>query len=268
MKKLLILCTVILAVSVASGFASDTTTIMKDEKEKSTESFFQIGGGGYYLPMDKFNDALRRNQIAALDDKLPMLSFGFYSLAKRHRYGIDFDIIWSENAKALTDSGSISGVDVRGFSAVFKSGMNLLNSAQVGIRPMLGVGFFQHAYDFHPRFNDILSHNVDEKLKIRDKGLVLSGGLNIHLHSSGKEKVVDGEKIQFKGGVDLEGGVHYYPLRSLKYMGSTITDGPEMSKYGVYAKLTAAFGSNDKDKNKGKDKKEFLKDFCKECCKE
>jgi hypothetical protein len=188
---------------------------------------------------------------------------------------LDFDIIWSKSAKAKTETNPISGVQMRGFSAIFNNGVNLLKNPQFGIQPMLGIGFFRHTYDFHAHFDDVLNREIDEDLKIRNRGVVLSGSVNIHFHSKMKEEKLGGEDIPMIMGIDLEGGVNYYPVRKLKYLDNTIIDGPKMSKYGVFAKLSISFGGKHNNKKEKKNREEIkecfdeiFKEFCKECCKE
>ena len=107
MEKIVLCFLFMLNSIVAADSHSDTTTrtvTIKHGKSKKSESFFKMGGGVYYQPMEKFNDAMLQKSISSLDNIMPLISIGFYSLSKRHRYGLDFDIIWSKSVKAQTDT--------------------------------------------------------------------------------------------------------------------------------------------------------------------
>ncbi len=245
---------IILSFITLSVHAADTTTILQDADSLFSDVFCYFGGGLYYQPMDEFNDVMLERGIEDIPEKIALIALGFYSLTKRQRFGLDFETIWSRPAKTFVDTSSINAVKVRGFLIAFRYGFNMTSRSERALRPMFGVGYFQHAYDFQPRFNDVLDRKVDEKLIIRNKGLVLSAGANIHFHSKLKESMNKGDIENSMMGFDLDVGVNYYPVRSMKYLRNTISDGPNMSPYGVYAKLSVTFGGKEK-KNTDKKKK-------------
>jgi hypothetical protein len=269
MKKLFMLTLFGLCLFSSNGMAGDTTTtsgIVQDTTKRvetpvrlkagpmahmgpsdGAGGGMYFGGGIYNQSFKNLNTVLTRNGFNTLDQNMTMFSCGFFGLATPYsRFGLDFEYIWSDPASAVADSSPFVSVNGHGFNIGMKGGFDVLKRPKWSLMPVYGVGYYSHTYDFKPRstnFDDIFNGNIKDAVKLRYSGLSLTLGLNVSLKTKfDKDTKENGKLHEPMAGLNMEGGVHFYPKRNMKVGDLDIDNGPSMSRYGVYGKLYIDLG--------------------------
>jgi hypothetical protein len=270
MKKAFIVTLLGLCIHGSGAYAADSTAAIKENTQDTAkrvetnvcvqeeankypgstmegEGGIYFGGGIYYQQLEKFNDVVSKHGFNKLDNTMNSFSCGFFGVAKpRHRFGLDFEYFWSDPASAIADSSTFSSVKAHGFSLGLKGGYDLISHPKWGVMPIYGIGYYSHTYEFKPRsnnFEDILNGNSPKEIQFSYSGVSLTAGLNVHINwKLDKPKKIKGFLHEPKGGLNLEGGIHYYPLRNLSADHASIDNGPKMSRFGLYTKLYLDLG--------------------------
>ncbi len=269
MKKAIILTLTGLCLRLSESQAADTTAtagavIDTTQKIETTvpikqppmmcgDSMENFGGGMYFgwgayrQPLENLNEVLTDRGFKTLNKNMTMFSCGFFGLTKpRSPFGLDFEYFWSEPASARADTSPIGSVEAHGFQIGVKGGYDLIGYPKWGLLPMFGVGYYSHTYDFKPRFNnfnDIFNGNSKDAVSLNYSGISLSAGLNVHVQTKfDKDRKENGKLHEPTAGLNLEGGIHYYPLRTMRVGNRKVDDAPQMSRYGVYMKLYLDLG--------------------------
>jgi len=207
----------------------------------------KIGGGAYFQSFDDFNATIESSGFRVSQKALKMFSCGFFGMpSKASRVGIDLEYLWSDPVQSDA-GGTYRDVEVRGYSLSLQGGKHLILTDSWGILPVWGAGYYSHTYNFIPQyeqFEDILTGlNGIRPVTLRYSGVFLTAGLNLHLQRTfDKETEAAGVFHQPMFGCNLEGGLHYHPMRTLRMEGVTIKDGPEMARFGYYLKLYIDIG--------------------------
>lgn len=242
-----------------SGIAPDTAkrvetpvcikepTVMNTVPKDGAGGGINLGMGVYNQSLGKLNNVLARHGFNTLDENMTSFSFGFFGLINpQSRFGLDFEFLWSEPASAVSDSNTFGSVKMHGYSIGLKGGHDIVNRPKWGIMPVYGVGYYSHTYDFKPRnatFDDVLNGNDKDAVQLNYSGVSLTAGLNIHVKTKfDKDTKENGKLHQPTAGLNLEGGVHYYPSRNMSVGENTLDNGPQMSRYGIYLKLYLDLG--------------------------
>lgn len=277
MKKTMILALVSISMFTAGATETDSAAAKATGKEscKPVEMAVElpkpkqpdnsgggitIGGGVYHQQFDKFNDVLASQGLDHINKNLSMFSCGFFGLVNpTTRFGFDYEYIWSEDAASQIETGRFSAMKVTGYTVAFKGGHDMMSNQSFGLMPTWGIGYYNHSYTFTPRsvdFNALLEEPAAAPVSFTYSGLVLSTGLLLHTQNKFETETEEqGLLHQPMFGLNLEGGIHYYPTRTFKLDKHEIENGPAMSRYGVYLKLYIDLGERtrpipEKDKSK------------------
>lgn len=264
MKKTMILALAGICLQSAGAAETDSAAVTASGKElctrvetavelpnpKKQDNFgggITIGGGVYHQEFDKFNDVLESQGLDHINKNLSMFSCGFFGLVNpTTRFGFSYEYIWSEDATSQRATSRFAAMNVTGYSVAFTGGHDMISNQKFGLMPTWAVGYYNHSYTFTPRtadFNELLEASGAAPLSFTYSGLALSTGLLLHTQNKfDAEKEELGMLHQPMFGLNLEGGIHYYPTRTLKLDNHKIENGPTMSRYGVYLKLYIDLG--------------------------
>jgi hypothetical protein len=231
----------------------ETAVPLKVPAELFKDSMESFGGGVYFgwgaysQPLGDLNEVLTNHHFKTLNPNMTLFSCGFFGLSKpRNHFGFDFEYFWSEPASSMTDTSVIGSVEAHGYRIGFKTGYDLLGRPRWGIVPMFGAGYFWHTYDFKTRFSrfdDIFKGSSPEAIQLKYSGLALTAGVNVYIKTKmDKPRKENGKLHEPLAGLNLEGGVNYYPLRKAGVGGKSVDNCPPMSRYGIYTKLCLDLG--------------------------
>ncbi len=269
MKKVIMLTLLGLCLHTSGVKAADTTEItgVPPDTAKRVETAVRIqqppmmfqrsndsagggiyfGFGGYHQSLEKLNSALTKNGFNMLDENMKLFSCGFFGLANpRSRFGLDYEYFWSKPASAFGDSSAFGSMNAHGFQIGMKGGYDIISLPKWGIMPIYGIAYYSHTYDFKPRYSnleEILNKNSKDAIQLRYSGVSLTAGLNVHIRTKFDKDIKENGKLhQPMAGLNLEGGIHYYPQRNISVGNGTIDDGPQVSRFSVYGKLYLNMG--------------------------